>query len=200
MSAPYKELQDRAPVLAKTVIFDKPEERDAICDILQLGLELEKIIEIASEPMLAMIRMQWWLDLFAKSAGDDDVSPLAQRLTKRFGNEYQELLTALQNTQDSLQTPSHYVDWPGLFTVIDQHLGWQADPQMIAQLGRNMAALYQEQGSHHYHSLDDKIIKQATATSHGFYRLINMVLQRQMDGKPADDHLLIFRCLWRVLR
>ena len=200
MSAPYKELQDRAPVLAKTVIFDKPEERDAICDILLLGLELEKIIEIASEPMLAMIRMQWWLDLIAKSAGDDDISPLAQRLTKRFGNQNQLLLTALQNTQDSLQTPSHYVDWPSLFTVIDKHLGWQAEPQMIAQIGRNMAALYQEQSAHHFHRLDDKIVKQATAKPHGFYRLLNMVLQRQMDGRPTDDHLLIFRCLWRVLR
>ena len=200
MSTPYQELHERARALALTVIFDKPEERDVICDILQLGLELEKIIEIASEPMLAMIRMQWWLDLIAKSDGEDDISPLAQRLKKRFGDNHHLLVSALQNTQDSLQTPAHYVDWPSLFTVIDTQLAWQADPQMIAQLGRNMAALYQEQGAHHYHALDDKIIKQATIKSHGFYRLINMVLQRQMDGKATDDHLLIFRCLWRIIR
>ena len=199
MSAPYQELHKRARALAFTVIFDKAEERDAICDILQLGLELEKIIEIASEPMLAMIRMQWWLDLLSETKLADDISPLAQRLSTCFGKENQMLITALQNTQDSLQTPSHYVDWPSLLAALDAHLGWQADSQMLAQLGRNMAALYQEQAGHHYHELDDKIIKKATGKSHGFYRLLNMVIQRQMDNKATDDHLLIFRCLWRVL-
>ena len=200
MSAPYQELHKRARALAFTVIFDKAEERDAICDILQLGLELEKIIEIASEPMLAMIRMQWWLDVLSEDKTADDISPLGQRLSKRFGKDNQILITALQNTQDSLQTPSHYVDWPSLFTALDNHLEWQTQGQMLAQLGRNMAALYQEQAGHHYHELDDKIIKQASPKSHGFYRLLNMVAQRQIEGKATDDHLLIFRCLWRVLR
>ena len=200
MSAPYKELHKRARALAFTVIFDTSEERDAICDILQLGLELEKIIEIASEPMLAMIRMQWWLDLLSNAETADDISPLAQRLSMRFGKDNQMLISALQNTQDSLQTPSHYVDWPSLLTALDAYLGWQADSQMLTHLGRNMAALYQEQAGHHYHELDDKIIKQSTAKSHGFYRLLNMVIQRQIEGKATDDHLLIFRCLWRVLR
>ena len=200
MSTPYQELHERARALALTVIFDKPEERDVICDILQLGLELEKIIEIASEPMLAMIRMQWWLDLIAKSDGEDDISPLAQRLKKRFGDNHHLLVTALQNTQDSLQTPSHYVDWVGLFSALDHHLGWQTDSQILAQLGRNMAALYQQQTNRHYHQLDDKLIKRSAVKSHGFYRLLNMVIDRQIEGKATDDHLLIFRCLWRVLR
>ena len=200
MSASYQELHKRARALAFTVIFDKPEERDVICDILQLGLELEKIIEIASEPMLAMIRMQWWLDLISNADKADDISPLAYRLSMRFGDNHQKLITALQNTQDSLQTPSHYVDWPSLLIALDDHLGWHADRQMLAQLGKNMAALYQDQGRHHYYPLEDKIVKQATAKSHGFYRLLNMVSKRQIDGKATDDHLLIFRCLWRVLR
>lgn len=200
MSAPYQELHERARALAFTVLFDKPEERDIICDVLQLGLELEKIIEIASEPMLAMIRMQWWLDYIGMAKNEDDTSPLAQRLSARFGPDNHMIITALQNTQDSLQTPSHYVDWVGLFSALDHHLDWQTDSQILAQLGRNMAALYQQQTDRHYHQLDDKLIKRSAVKSHGFYRLLNMVVDRQIEGKATDDHLLIFRCLWRVLR
>lgn len=197
MTQAYQELRETARALALATLFDKPDERDVICDLLQLGLELEKILEIASEPMLAMIRMQWWVDLFDNADLSDEAPEFAKRLYLSELVAKQDILTILHQTQDSLQSPEPKMAWDVLFTVIARSNGWQIDEEIMKLLGRNLGALYQEEGA--YHPIADKDIKTATTGTHGFPRLVNLLVARQISGKPNQDFLLIFRYLWRVL-
>ena len=197
MTQAYQELRKTARALALASLFDKPDERDVICDLLQLGLELEKIIEIASEPMLAMIRMQWWVDLFDKDSLSDEAPDFAKRLYNAPAIATNDISSIVQETQDSLQSPNPEMAWARLFIVMANANSWQIDETIMKQLGRNLGALYQEEGD--YQPIDDRDIKKASAGTYGFPRLVNLLVSRQISGKPNQDFLLVFRYLWRVL-
>ena len=197
MSSAYHDLRENARALALATLFDKAHERDVICDLLQLGLELEKILEIASEPMLAMIRMQWWVDLFDSETLSDEAPYFAQRLYHSQAVSKPDILAILHKTQDSLQSPQPQMAWDVLFTVIAKSNGWHIDNSVMTQLGRNLGVLYQEEGT--YQPLADKDITSATTGTYGFPRLVNLLVARQISGKPNQDFLLVFRYLWRVL-
>ena len=199
MSQPYRELRIRARSLALASLFDKPHERDIICDLIQLGLELEKIIEIASEPMLAMIRMQWWVDLFDAKTPLKEAPEFAKRLHHRQALAKTDLLEIVQITQDSLQTPAPHVAWDAIFRHIAKANGWQIKEPILNQVGHNLGTLYQTGEGAQYHPLSDKEIKEASAHNYGFIRLANLAIARQSSGKTDQDFLLIFRYLWRVL-
>lgn len=200
MSAPYQELRERARSLALATLFDKPQERDIICDLIQLGLELEKIIEIASEPMLAMIRMQWWVDLFDAEAPQKEAPDFAKRLYHNAALAKADLLEIVQTTQDSLQSPQPHVAWDAIFRHIAKANGWQIKADILNQIGQNLGTLYQEGEGAPYHPVSDKQIKAASAKHYGFIRLANLAISRQSSGKTDQDFLLIFRYLWRVIR
>lgn len=197
MTQAYQELRETARALALATLFDKPDERDVICDLLQLGLELEKILEIASEPMLAMIRMQWWVDLFDNASLSDEAPDFAKRLYNASAIPMNDILSIVQQTQDSLQSPNPEMAWDRLFIVMAHANGWQIEEAVLRRLGHNLGALYQEEGA--YQPLDDSDIKTASSGTYGFPRLVNLLVSRQIAGKPNQDFLLIFRYLWRVL-
>ena len=199
MSDAYQDLRNRARALALATLFDKPAHRDVACDLLQLGLELEKIIELASEPMLAMIRMQWWVDLFDNEIVATEVPDFAKRLHQCTNVTKDDLNLILHNTQDSLQSPQPSVAWDDVFFIIAKGNGWQIDGAVMRQLGHNFAALYQEEGAHNHKAVTDKSIRQASDGTYGFPRLVNLLVERQLSGKPNQDFLLIFRYLMRVL-
>ncbi|HVC59822.1 MAG TPA: squalene/phytoene synthase family protein [Acetobacteraceae bacterium] len=45
-----------------TALFAPPEQRDALLALYAFNHELARAREVASEPMLALIRLQWWRD------------------------------------------------------------------------------------------------------------------------------------------
>ena len=200
MSKPYQELRERARSLALASLFDKPHERDIICDLIQLGLELEKIIEIASEPMLAMIRMQWWVDLFDAASPLKEAPDFAKRLHHYQAPTKADLLAIVQTTQDSLQSPAPHVAWDAIFRHVAKANGWQIEEAILTQIGQNLRTLYQEEQQTDYRPLSDKDITRASARNYGFIRLANLAISRQHSGKTDQDFLLIFRYLWRVIR
>ncbi|MGC6517933.1 MAG: hypothetical protein ACON49_07925 [Candidatus Puniceispirillaceae bacterium] len=195
----YSQLRAHARSLALTTIFDKPHERDIICDLLQLGLELEKIKEIASEPMLAMIRMQWWYDLFEAGTLPHEAPDFAKRLYDNNAITKADLLHIVQTSRDSLQTPIPEVSWETLFIVIAKSNDWQISVTCLRQMGRNFAALYQDDERQQYHALSDRDIKQASGGNYGFMRLMNLLISRQITQRSDSDPLLIFRFLFRLL-
>ena len=142
MSGAYSDLRKVARSLALASLFDQPAERDMICDLLHLGLELEKIKEIASEPMLAMIRMQWWADLFTSETGPTEAADFAKRLYHHKDLSNDDVLAVIQQTQDSLQSPQAYVAWPQIFHLIVKANGWQIEAQITQTLGQNFAKFY----------------------------------------------------------
>ena len=199
MSASYRELRTCARSLALATIFDKPHQRDMICDLLQLALELEKIIEIASEPMLAMIRMQWWVDLFEAPTIISEAPDFARRLHENPAIKSADVLAILHHTQDSLQSPQPAVAWDKAFYAIASSNDWEIEQAIMARLGRNLGALYQPADEADYQPISDAAIKQAMGQSYGFPRLVNLLVSRQIAGKPNQDFLLVFRYLLRVL-
>lgn len=200
MSQPYQELRIRARSLALASLFDKPDERDIICDLIQLGLELEKIIEIASEPMLAMIRMQWWVDLFDAETPLNEAPDFAKRLHHYPQPAKADLLEIVQLTQDSLQSPAPHVAWDAIFRHISKANGWHIEEAILNQIGENLGTLYQDEAGRQYRPLSDKDIKAASGRNYGFIRLANLAISRQSSGKADQDFLLIFRYLWCVIR
>ena len=200
MSQSYRELRDRARSLALATLFDSASARDISCDLLQLGLELEKIIEIASEPMLAMIRMQWWAELFDNPVIPPETAEFVKRLAQYDSLPKEALLSIIQQTQDSLQTPTPSVAWDNIFIVMAKANGWHIETAILSQLGRNIGALYNADNSVQYQPLEDSDITKSSKGSYGFPRLVNLLVMRQISGKQTHDYLLIFRYLWRVLR
>lgn len=200
MSQSYRELRDRARSLALATLFDSASARDISCDLLQLGLELEKIIEIASEPMLAMIRMQWWAELFDNPVMPPETAEFVKRLAQYDSLPKEALLSIIQQTQDSLQTPTPSVAWDNIFIVMAKANGWHIETAILSQLGRNIGALYNADNRAQYQPLEDGDITKSSKGNYGFPRLVNLLVMRQISGKQTHDYLLIFRYLWRVLR
>lgn len=200
MSASYQELRGSARALALTLIFDKSSERDLISDVLLLGLELEKIRDLASEPMIAMIRLQWWRDLLETGALPQGAPPLASRLIEHDTIDKPALIAAIEDTQASLQMPPAAVSWEHLFLAINKSVGWHYDDAVMQQIGQNMTALYAGEGQAAFTFLDDADIKQASPESHGFFRLLQFLMTRQLTKSTDGDHWLVLRYLWRILR
>ena len=70
--AVYKSLRQHAPRLALALLFQTERQKATLSTLLLLGLEFDRIAAQVSEPMLAMIRLQWWqdqLDTDGESAG-----------------------------------------------------------------------------------------------------------------------------------
>ena len=141
--------------------------------------------------------MQWWVDLFDNASLSDEAPDFAKRLYNASAIPMNDILSIVQQTQDSLQSPNPEMAWDRLFIVMARANGWQIEEVVLRQLGQNLGALYQEEGR--YQPLDDKEIKKASSGTHGFPRLVNLLVARQISGKPNQDFLLIFRYLWRVL-
>ena len=196
--SPYLDLRQRARALALATLFDKAEARDNICDLLQLGLELEKILEIASEPMLAMIRMQWWCDMFDAPSPPQEAPEFAKRLYHLQAIDNQAIRTFISAVQDTLQTPEPHMMWDRLFAILVLSNNWQIDGAVMRQLGRNFGALYSDDAKQTIQPLSDKDIKDASQSSYGFPRLVNLLINRQMAGKSNEDYALIFRMVARL--
>ena len=58
----YNSLRQHAPRLALALLFQPERQKATLSTLLLLGLEFDRIAAQASEPMLAMIRLQWWED------------------------------------------------------------------------------------------------------------------------------------------
>lgn len=58
----YNSLRQHAPRLALALLFQPERQKATLSTLLLLGLEFDRIAAQVSEPMLAMIRLQWWQD------------------------------------------------------------------------------------------------------------------------------------------
>ena len=56
----YNSLRQHAPRLALALLFQPERQKATLSTLLLLGLEFDRIAAQVSEPMLAMIRLQWW--------------------------------------------------------------------------------------------------------------------------------------------
>ena len=78
MSGGWQALRDTDRHLALALLFAPTASRDLIADRLSLAIEAETAMKLASEPMLAAIRLQWWVEAIQNASGES--VPLMERL------------------------------------------------------------------------------------------------------------------------
>lgn len=74
-SSAYTDLRRQAPRLALALLFQTEEQKQQLSFLLLFGLELDRLSALASEPMLALIRLKWWEDQLEGKT--DEAGPLA---------------------------------------------------------------------------------------------------------------------------
>ena len=121
MSGSWAALRDSDRDLALCLLFSPADMRALLADRLCLALEAENSVRVASEPMLAAIRLQWWVE--AIEAGRDENVPLMRRLLVHLESAHidqDELLTQLAIWQDRLadKTISAGACWQKLFVML----------------------------------------------------------------------------------
>jgi len=121
MSGSWSALRDSDRDLALCLLFSPADMRALLADRLCLALEAENSVRVASEPMLAAIRLQWWAE--AIEAGRDENVPLMRRLLVHLESAHidqDELLTQLAIWQDRLadNTISAGACWQKLFVML----------------------------------------------------------------------------------
>ena len=77
MSGGWQALRETDRDLALALLFAPAASRDLIADRLSLAIEAETAMKLASEPMLAAIRLQWWVEAI-QNVSDESV-PLMGR-------------------------------------------------------------------------------------------------------------------------
>lgn len=78
MSTGWQALRELDRDLALALLFAPVKNRELLSNITALACEAEAALKVASEPMLAAIRLQWWVE--AVETGQTDQVPLAARL------------------------------------------------------------------------------------------------------------------------
>ena len=78
MSGGWQALRETDRDLALALLFAPAASRDLIADRLSLAIEAETAMKLASEPMLAAIRLQWWVEAIKNVSGES--VPLMERL------------------------------------------------------------------------------------------------------------------------
>lgn len=91
--------------LAMALLFAPAANRDCLADHLNLAIEAETALRVASEPMLAAIRLQWWVEAIGSMRHES--VPLMERLvghieTGRVSPE--KLVSLVELWQDRLTT------------------------------------------------------------------------------------------------
>ena len=137
----YKSLRQHAPRLALALLFQPERQKATLSTLLLLGLEFDRIAAQVSEPMLAMIRLQWWqdqLDTDGETAGPLSAH-LKQQLT--FGELTAEDISCLiacwrQSIQLGMSDSAD--NWAQLIYLMSLKVGLKR-PEFAKEIGRSIA-------------------------------------------------------------
>lgn len=183
-------LRDTDRDLAFALLFAPHESRDLLADRLNLALECEAAIRIASEPMLAAIRLQWWVE--AIETGRHEQVPLMLRLLARIESsriDAAALIDQIGLWQDRLASAPADAGacWADCFALLA--------PDRTAP-ARNIArSLYAGETP----LSRDEIAGLKTPDTRWLWMLGRLAIHRQT-GAPSEDPLLVWRMLrWRML-
>ena len=193
MTDGWRDLRNTDRDLAFCLLFASAPRRDLLADRLMLAHEAESAIRVASEPLLAAIRLQWWCDALETRRHEN--VPLMMRLLSHSEAGHvtaDDLTTQLALWQDRLQqrSVSAAACWRALFTIM-------AGPGDVTEAaGMIGAALIvpDQSGEVLDRHIDDLVI--------GDTVWIGMLglLQRHRQAVPAGDSepMLVWRMLgWR---
>ena len=193
MSAGWQALRETDRDLALALLFAPASSREVIADRLSLAIEAETAINLASEPMLAAIRLQWWVEAIEKRSGDS--VPLMDRLLchlDRGSLASADLVAQMGHWQDRLsRLPEDAPDaigdcWADCFGKL-----LPSQEQAASQVGRALVDADARIG-------DEALGLLATAEGRWVWMIGLLVRQRRASGGSHDDPLMVWRMVgWR---
>lgn len=175
--------------LAMALLFAPAVERDLLADYLCLAMEAEGALRIASEPMLAAIRLQWWVE--AIETGCHESVPLMERLAGHIRSgrvTAEELVAVVALWQDRLTTAPDDAGscWGGMLAMILPSKAAAAE-----QVGRALVEAEALVGDEALHML-------AGSQTRWAWMLGMLARHRRRVGGSREDPLLVWKMLgWR---
>lgn len=140
-SSAYSDLRLQAPRLALALLFQTDAQKQCLSTLLLLGLEFDRIVAQASEPMLALIRLNWWEDQLETKT--DEMAPLASYLLQQLATktltttEVSDLITCWVQTVQAGQTDTSE-NWGELVSLMAKAAGIH-QPDLPQQIGRGIS-------------------------------------------------------------
>lgn len=143
LSAVAKTAHQGDPARFEAAMFAAPDRREDLFALIALNVELSRIPESVSEPMLGEIRLQWWDDAIAALfiggavAGHEVIAALAQPITEK--------RLAIDNLIDlidarRLTLSDEAMDKPEVLDRLISQTGGALAALQIAALGGDQAA------------------------------------------------------------
>ena len=201
----WRELRDKAPVFALSLIFAPAQHRDVLSDIWLLHLECRKAATVTSETLLGMMRLQWLSDAVENHqspTGDDVLARIAQY------SDYQDFFSRLIDCwRDSFEMPSsdkHTQDaqaTSGCFSLMAELIsGGLTDAQQncVQQIGAAIA--HSQSGASLQHIPEPGGIRHQFGKNAGWLLAAGYLAEQAEKRNLSEDNLLIFRLCWHVIR
>ena len=193
MSGGWQALRETDRDLALALLFAPAASRDLIADRLSLAIEAETAMKLASEPMLAAIRLQWWVEAIQNVSGES--VPLMERLLDHLDRgslASADLVAQMELWQDRLSTspensPNARGDcWADCFGAL-----LPPQEQAARQVGRALVDPDARIG-------DEALGLLATAEGRWLWMIGMLVRHRRATGGAHDDPLMAWRMVgWR---
>ena len=196
MAGAWQALRELDREFALALLFAPPRHRETLANLATLACEAENAIAVASEPMLAAIRLQWWVE--AVESGNTGNVPLAARLLAEIDSETvskQSLIDLLVLWQDRLSSDpdDRYSSWIGLFALMVTVSGDETDGQLQDIATRVAHA----QLSDHSHLTKEDLIH-LDRTGHHWLMMLALAALCRQQGDNVSSPMLIWRMLgWR---
>jgi len=196
MAGAWQALRELDRELALALLFAPSQHRETLANLATLACEAENAVVAASEPMLAAIRLQWWVE--ALESGNSKGVPLVMRLLAEIDSATvtkQALIDLLGLWQDSLTSnpDDRFSCWNGLFTLMTSIVADQGDDPLQDVITHMTHA----QISDHSHLTDEDLIHLDRHSYRWLMILALTALHRQQGGNMASP-MLIWRMLgWR---
>jgi hypothetical protein len=125
--------------LCLTLMFETPETQFLCASLFDLAITLETALMTPSEPLLATIRIQWWVDALAVPI-KPAATPLVSQLHK-IGKIYLGLDKQIVKIIEQWQNASHQENrdsvagWQMIWQILAQQTGWYDFSEDAALIG-----------------------------------------------------------------
>ena len=198
MTDSWQALREVDRNLALCLLFSPANGRALLADRLSLACETEAALHLASEPVLAAIRLQWWVD--ATEARRHDSVPLMQRLVTHLeagSLSEDQILAQIGLWQDRIADTSMTSRdcWARFFVMLAN-----ANEDETIQVAAGLAgeACGQPQGS--CSDPDDEAIAPLRTRRHQWMWMCALAARHRASASYVrDDPMMVWRMLsWRL--
>lgn len=189
MTGGWQALRASDPDIALALLFAPSAQRELIADRLHLAIESENALRLATEPMLAAIRLQWWVE--AIETRRHESVPLMERLIAHIDAaavRADDLVSQVGLWQDRLASAPEDAGgcWGALLALLvpDQAAAAEQVGHALAQPGAMVG--------------DEALHLLATGQTRWVWMMGVLARHRQNGAGQREDPLLIWRMLgWR---